>query len=323
MLLYERLETFEGDGSAWPVYEEQVHVFFWANETPEAKQRDIFLASCGTCVFSLLLDLLKPAAPHVKTLSELLTTLQSHFSPAPSTLMERFRFNNWSRREGETLGQFVAALPGSTRCSGTTMQIRLLKLPDPSLDDVVKAAQVMDAAAKDTGEIARVTASPSPTHNASRAEKLGTLHEFAEGVGQTAYSSSSLEQAQVPHKPKIRVAVARVREGDVRQQARGPSAARLHVVAENPLIFDTWHTALVSPSVPPWTWGHGVMAGKLFKPTCPDVFVEASGVTLRSYSGQLSQVQGQAQVSIRFGDRKASLPPYLTKGSSPTLLGRN
>ncbi|KAM7285346.1 uncharacterized protein ISCGN_032291 [Ixodes scapularis] len=112
MPLYGRLEPFDGDGSAWPVYEEQVHVFFRANDTPEAKQRDIFLASCGTRVFSLLLDLLKPATPHVKTLGELLATLRSHFSPAPSTLMERFRFNNRSRQDGETLGQFVAALRG-------------------------------------------------------------------------------------------------------------------------------------------------------------------------------------------------------------------
>ncbi|KAH7949366.1 hypothetical protein HPB49_008383 [Dermacentor silvarum] len=100
MPLYGRLEPFEGDGSARPVYEEQVHVFFRENDTPEAKQLDIFLASCGTRFFSLLLDLLKPATPHVKTLSELLNTLRSHFSQAPSTLMGRFRCNN--RRERET-----------------------------------------------------------------------------------------------------------------------------------------------------------------------------------------------------------------------------
>ena len=174
MPLYGRLEPFEGDGSAWPIYEEQVHVFFRANDTPEEKQRDIFLASCGTQVFSLLLDLLKPATPHTKTLSELLTTLRSHFSTASATLMERFRFNNRSRREGESLGQFVAALRGlASTCAfgdqldsllrdrfvcginNPAMQTRLLELPDPSLDDVVKAALAMDAATKDAGEIVR------------------------------------------------------------------------------------------------------------------------------------------------------------------------
>ncbi|KAH7977760.1 hypothetical protein HPB49_003493 [Dermacentor silvarum] len=90
MPLYGKHEPFEGDRSARPVYEEQVHVFCRVNDTPEAKQRDTFLASCGTRVFSLLLDLFKPATPHVKTLSELLNTLRSHFSPAPSLLLDRY-----------------------------------------------------------------------------------------------------------------------------------------------------------------------------------------------------------------------------------------
>ncbi|KAH6926439.1 hypothetical protein HPB50_018699 [Hyalomma asiaticum] len=100
MLLSGRLEPFEGDRSAWPVYLEQVHVFFRAN-TPEEKHRDIFLASCGNCVFSLLPDLLKPATLHSMSLGELLTTLRSHFTPTPSTLMEWFHFNNRSHRERE------------------------------------------------------------------------------------------------------------------------------------------------------------------------------------------------------------------------------
>ncbi|XP_077560752.1 uncharacterized protein LOC144175558 [Haemaphysalis longicornis] len=66
-----------------------------------------------------------------------------------------------------------------------------------------------------------------------------------------------------------------------------------------------------------------VMAGKVFKRTFPGVFVEASGVMMRSYSGHLVQVEGQAQVSVRLDDREATLPLFLTKGSSPTLLGRN
>ncbi|KAM7304476.1 putative nuclease HARBI1 [Ixodes scapularis] len=41
------------------------------------------------------------------------------------------------------------------------MQTRLLELPDPSLDDAVKAAQAMETAAKDASEIARAAGSPS------------------------------------------------------------------------------------------------------------------------------------------------------------------
>ncbi|XP_037512230.1 uncharacterized protein K02A2.6-like [Rhipicephalus sanguineus] len=384
MPLYGRLEPFEGDGSAWPIYEEQVHVFFRANDTPEEKQRDIFLASCGTQVFSLLLDLLKPATPHTKTLSELLTTLRSHFSPASSTLMERFRFNNRSRREGESLGQFVAALRGlASTCAfgdqldsllrdrfvcginSPAMQTRLLELPDPSLDDVVKAALAMDAATKDAGEIARAASTEAAVNkmvardgicsrcgDAHSPSQCQFVHSQCFTCGKTGHlarvcrtgKQNSAPQQQPGSSPGSTTARGQGRRRKWRRgraaAGSGSSAARLNVVSENPPIFDMWHTGLVPSSVPPYVLtvevcgrpismeldtgaSVSVMAGKLFKRTFPGVAVEASGVMLRSYSGELSQVEGQAQVSVRFGNREATLPLYLTKGSSPTLLGRN
>ncbi|KAL1482390.1 hypothetical protein MTO96_033827, partial [Rhipicephalus appendiculatus] len=41
------------------------------------------------------------------------------------------------------------------------MQTRLLEFLEPSLDDVVKAAQAMDAATKEAGEIARAVSAVS------------------------------------------------------------------------------------------------------------------------------------------------------------------
>ncbi|KAL1438559.1 hypothetical protein MTO96_047918 [Rhipicephalus appendiculatus] len=296
MPLYGRLEPFEGDGSAWPIYEEQVRVFFSANDTPEEKQRDIFLASCGTQVLRLLLDLLKPATPHTKTLSELLTTLRSHFSPASSTLMERFRFNNRSRREGESLGQFVAAL----RCLASTgafgdqpdsllrdlfvcginnpaMQKRLLELPDPSLDDVVKAALAMDAAAKNAGEIARAASTEAEVNkmvarggicsrcgDAHSRSKCQFSHSQCFTCGKIGHLArvcrtgkpNSGPQQQPGSSPGSTPARG---QGRRRKWRRGraaagsdSSAARLNVVSEDPLIFDMWHTGLVPSSVPPY-----------------------------------------------------------------------
>ncbi|XP_070385087.1 uncharacterized protein [Dermacentor albipictus] len=266
MPLYGRLELFEGDG---------------ANDTPEAKQRQIFLASCGTRIFSLLLDLLKPTPPHVKTLRELLAVLRSHINPAPSTLMERFRFNNRSQREGDTVRPLVAA-PRSAS---------------------------------------------SLKHNAFRAGKLGTWHGYAERGGRT--SKQQQQPGSSPGSKQVRGEGSR-RKGTRRGRAAAgssSSAARLHVVAEDPPIFDMWYTGFVPLCVAPYMLtveicGHPIsmeldtgasvslMAGKLFKRTFPGVFVEASGVMMYSYSGQLSQVQGQAQDSVRFGDRKPRTLPF-------------
>lgn len=84
--------------------------------------------------------------------------------------------------------------------------------------------------------------------------------------------------------------------------------AGLHVVSKNSSAFDMWHVGVVPSSVPPYrltveVCGHhstmeldtgasmSVMARKLSKQTFPGVSVEASGVMLHSYSGQLSRVE--------------------------------
>ncbi|XP_070382482.1 uncharacterized protein [Dermacentor albipictus] len=347
MPLYGRFEPFEGDGSTWLIYEELDHVFFWANDKTEAKQRDIFLASCETRDFSLVLDLLKPATPHFKTLSELLAILRSHFNPSPSsTLMERFRFNNQGRRELETLGQFVAALRGiaSTCAFGNqrdsllkdrfvcginnpAIQTRLLELPDPSLDDTVKAALAMEAAAKDAGEMARATGSRSAEAVVNSLATKGSACGLCGGFTQARGHG-------------IR------RKGTRRGSAAAGSSssvARLHVVAEDPPIFDMWHTGLVPSSVRPYMLtveicGYpismeldtgatvSIMAGKLFKRAFPGASVEASGVMLCSYTAQTSSVQCQAQregvpVPVKTSELAASIVPVLKLDGSVRICG--
>lgn len=102
----------------------------------------------------LLLHLLKaPTMPLRKTSDELPSTPRAHYSPAPSTMMERFRFYNRSHRDGELINQFEAALRSlySTCAFGykldslpqdrvvcganSIIQSRTLEHPDPTLDD--------------------------------------------------------------------------------------------------------------------------------------------------------------------------------------------
>ncbi|EEC16206.1 hypothetical protein IscW_ISCW011925 [Ixodes scapularis] len=303
--------------------------------------------------------------------------------------MERFRFNNRSRQDGETLRQFVAALRGlASTCAfgdqldsllrdrfvcginNPAMQTRLLELPDPSLDDAVKAALAMEAAAKDASEIARAAGSPSTeaavhkmatrsgacsrcgaAHSPSQCQfvhaqcftcgRTGHLARVCRGGRTSGGQQQQQQPGSSPGSNQARGQGGRRKKTRRGRAAPGPgsSSATVHVVADEPQIFDVWHLNKLS-SVPPYLvsveiCGHpitmeldtgasvSVMPGKLFKRTFPGVSIEASDVMLRSYSGQLSQVQGWAQVSVRLGDREAILPLYLTKGSSPTLLGRN
>ncbi|XP_070395490.1 uncharacterized protein [Dermacentor albipictus] len=203
------------------------------------------------------------------------------------------------------------------------MQTRLLKLPDPSVDDDVKAALAMDAAAKDAGEIARATGSPSAetadnkmatkggscghcggVHSPSKCQfseahcftcgKTGQLARLCQGVAVIRYAAGTCgSKIGSPH-------------GQASRRGRGPT--------------DIWHVAHWPCSIVCATVhadrrslrGHPismevdtgasvlVMAGKLFKHTSPIMPVEASGVMPCSYSGQLSQdqVQDQAQMCL-------------------------
>lgn len=93
-------------------------------------------------------------------------------------MMERFRFNNRTRRDGELVNQFVAALRGlASNCAfgdqldsllrdwlvcginDPAMQSRLLEMSDHSFDSAVNAAMATETAAQDASEIARTASS--------------------------------------------------------------------------------------------------------------------------------------------------------------------
>lgn len=66
-----------------------------------------------------------------------------------------------------------------------------------------------------------------------------------------------------------------------------------------------------------------VMSKKRFQELLPAVPVKPSMVLLRSYSGELTPVQGKIDARVQFQDKEAVLPLFLTGDGSPTLLGRN
>ena len=53
-------------------------------------------------------SLLSPAKPTDKTYDQLVEKLTEHYSPTPSEVMQRFRFNSRSRKTGESVAAYVA-----------------------------------------------------------------------------------------------------------------------------------------------------------------------------------------------------------------------
>ena len=100
----------------WISYVERLDQYFLANDvTEDTKKRAIFLSVVGDKTYKLIRDLVAPAKPTDKSFQALVDILTSHLEPAPSVIVERFKFNSRFRREGETAAQFLAELRNLAR----------------------------------------------------------------------------------------------------------------------------------------------------------------------------------------------------------------
>ena len=107
-----RVEEFDGSKDDWPQYIERMEYFFEDNSIDTAeKKRAVFLSVIGSATYKTLRNLLSPVKPGDKSYDQLqVDTLAKHFKPAPSEIVERFRFHSRIRRQGESVGAFVAEL---------------------------------------------------------------------------------------------------------------------------------------------------------------------------------------------------------------------
>ena len=90
-------ESKESEES-WTHYIERLEQYFLANEVDEAgKKQAILLSVCGSKTYALARDLLQPVRPAEATFKKIVDTLDKHFSPRPSEIVERFKFHSRNR----------------------------------------------------------------------------------------------------------------------------------------------------------------------------------------------------------------------------------
>ena len=109
-----KIDEFNSDLEEWPQYVERLSPFFEANRIMGAnnatKRRSTFLSVKGPGPHKLLRSLLTPDKPSDKTFEELTALLAKHYSPPPSKVIQRYRFNSRSRNAGESIAAYVADL---------------------------------------------------------------------------------------------------------------------------------------------------------------------------------------------------------------------
>ena len=121
-----KVEEFDNSREDWPQYEERLGHFFTANGiTEEGQKRAILLTVIG---HKVLRNLVSPKKPGAVDYSELLKTLAEHFAPAPSEIVQRFKFHSRVRKPGESMSTFVAELRAlAASCNfGDTLNVMLM-----------------------------------------------------------------------------------------------------------------------------------------------------------------------------------------------------
>ncbi len=109
-----KIEQYDPEEEEWPQYVERLEYFFKANgivgADNEDRRRATFLTMVGPAAYKLLRSLLTPTTPDEKTFEQLTAILTNHYSPPPSEVIQRYRFNSRTRAVGESVAVYIVEL---------------------------------------------------------------------------------------------------------------------------------------------------------------------------------------------------------------------
>ncbi len=114
-----KIEQYDPEEEEWPQYVERLEYFFKANgivgADNEDRRRATFLTMVGPAAYKLLRSLLSPTTPDEKTFKQLTAILTNqiltnHYSPPPSEVIQRYRFNSRTRAVGESVAVYIVEL---------------------------------------------------------------------------------------------------------------------------------------------------------------------------------------------------------------------
>ena len=200
------IEEFDPSVEEWKQYVERLEQFLQANditgEDKAVKRRATFLSVIGRSAYNLLRSLLAPTKPTDKIYEQLVEILTKHYSPAPTEVMQSFRFNSRARKDGESIANYVAELRRLAEgCNygdslkkmlhdrlvwgvkDTTIQKKLLAETDLTLDKAIQLAQSSETAEKNLKEMEGETPR-DPVHQIRKPS--GCLYRKGSGTTKTS-----------------------------------------------------------------------------------------------------------------------------------------
>ena len=110
------LSSFDLTVEDWRSYVERFLHYCEANDiTSPERKRAVLLSVCGAKTYQVIRNLTSPIKPGEKPLNEIIDLVTKHYSPKPSTIVQRFRFNSCSRDKGESIATFIATFIATLR----------------------------------------------------------------------------------------------------------------------------------------------------------------------------------------------------------------
>ena len=100
----------KGDWKSY-MYIKRAKQYFLANDiTDEDKQQAILLSCCGDATYRTIKDVMSPQAPGEATFTVIAEKMTTCFQPAPSEIVQCFRFNTQVCRPHETVAAYISQL---------------------------------------------------------------------------------------------------------------------------------------------------------------------------------------------------------------------
>ena len=111
MATHGSLSEYNPSTTSWRSYVDQLNYYFVANDiTADKKKVAILLSACGPATFKTIESVVDAAKLKDIKYADLVKALSVHYDPVPSSIVQRYKFYNRSREEGESIADFVASL---------------------------------------------------------------------------------------------------------------------------------------------------------------------------------------------------------------------
>ena len=187
------IENFLCEDGDFEDYADRIDYFMIANKIADpARKRFMLLTILHNSYYKTLKSLVFPRKPRECSYDELMEAFRTHYCPAPTPVMSRYRFNRRSQSADETIAEFVANLRkiaeycdfGATLndmlrdrlqqgVKNERIQQAILDQEDQSFDAIYRKAISMETTAKEMKILAtkepesKQVVKPSPTPNTS------------------------------------------------------------------------------------------------------------------------------------------------------------